>query len=45
MPGAKNRNLEQRLYLWDFLGKAEENVRLKNIVTEVLIKTLNESKE
>lgn len=38
-------NLEQRLYLWDFLGKAEENVRLKNIVTEVLIKTLNESKE
>jgi len=38
-------NLEQRLYLWDFLGKAEENVRLKNIVTEVLITTLNESKE
>jgi hypothetical protein len=38
-------NLEQRLYLWDFLGKVEENVRLKNIVTEVLITTLNESKE
>ncbi|MDG1071214.1 MAG: DUF1588 domain-containing protein [Akkermansiaceae bacterium] len=37
-------NLEQRLHLWDFLGKAEENVRLKNIVTEVLIITLNESK-
>ena len=37
--------LEQRLDLWDFLGKAEENVRLKNIVTEVLISALNEAKE
>jgi len=38
-------NLGQRLHLWDFLGKAEENVRLKNIVIEVLIKALNEAKE
>ena len=38
-------NLEQRLHLWNFLGKAEENVRLKNIVIEVLIKALNELKE
>ncbi len=37
--------LEQRLDLWDFLGEAEENVRLKNIVTEVLISALNEAKE
>jgi hypothetical protein len=38
-------NLEQRLHLWDFLGKKPENVRLKNMITEVLITILNESKE
>lgn len=43
--GGDQPNLEQRLHLWNFLGKEPENVRLKNMITEVLIAILNESKE
>ena len=38
-------NIERRLHLWNFIGKEPENVRLKDLVTEVLLYSLRETNE
>jgi hypothetical protein len=37
--------LTRRLHLWNFLGEDPANLRLKNLITEVLVESLNEAKK
>lgn len=37
--------LTRRLHLWNFLGEDHANLRLKNLITEVLVESLNEAKK
>ena len=38
-------DLKQRLYLWDFIASSPENIQMRNLLTEVLVYSLNTDKK